>query len=94
LVRFYVRMGSKVTVGRIPEGQYRVRFALGEEFDSGAERFCGRTSYEQFNQPITYDVRREDDGTTYAVNAFTLHPVMGGTAKTSGLTEAEFWAEP
>jgi len=89
-----IRSDQEVTVAAIPDGSYRLLFALGKGWNQEQQRFYEPHSFAEFQRRLVYTTtERERGGAIYEYSSVidvTLHPVVGGTARTTGISEAEF----
>jgi hypothetical protein len=94
LASFYVKSHSPFTLDHISDGSYQVLFASGEDWDSLANSFTRSKTFARFDRSLDFTSTQRTDEThyytEYATFELTLHPVVGGNAKTSGLSEEEF----
>ncbi|MDH7475831.1 MAG: hypothetical protein QHJ74_17870, partial [Anaerolineae bacterium] len=70
----------------IPDGGYKLFFALGEDWDDATGRFTRRVRYSVFEDTFSYVTTL----TTATIWQVTLHPVVGGTAATEEVDPGEF----
>lgn len=94
LASLYVKSHSPFTLGHISDGTYQVLFASGEDWDWRAKSFSRSKRFARFDRSLEFATTQRTDEThiytEYATFELTLHPVVGGNAKTSGLSEEEF----
>jgi hypothetical protein len=79
---FYVRHGASATVGGIPNGRYRIRFAQGDDWDAKRNTFTRNREFTQFDERANF--------TGAVAITVTLHGVFGGNASTSDIDGSEF----
>lgn len=87
LVR-HVLVGAQSTwsgVG-IPAGTYRVLYAQGRGWDAARRTFSCERVAQQFEEPLAF----RQSGRSYDVWTLTLHPVVGGTARTDEIAGGAF----
>jgi DnaJ-domain-containing protein 1 len=84
----YVRSHEIGLVTSIPPGAYRVRFQLGISW-LRERRFCAPFATSEFNDRFDFREVPSDQATEYSTFEVTLHPVIGGTAKTHALSARE-----
>jgi hypothetical protein len=87
---FFVKSNSSYTLNPIPDGTYRVLFALGKNWNPGTQSFAQSKSFAKFDKPLSFTTTQLGNGIQYKVFQITLHPVVGGKARTSGVNEQEF----
>jgi hypothetical protein len=90
MASFFVKSNSSFTQEQIPDGTYRVLFVLGNGWNSQTRSFAKDKSFAKFNQPLNFTTLQTSGGIQYRVFKITLHPVAGGQAKTSGVSQKEF----
>jgi hypothetical protein len=86
----YVKANSTLTLNQIPDGTYQVLFVLGEGWDPSTQSFTKSKSFAKFDQPLNFTTMRLGNRIQYRVFQITLHPVVSGNARTSGVNEQEF----
>ena len=90
----YVRARSTHTIGEISDGVYGLYFAHGRDWDEESQKFLVNSSYSKFedNFYFTTEYEYQSDGVKriYSTLEMTLHPVVGGSAKTDTVSENEF----
>jgi hypothetical protein len=90
LAGFFVKSNSSYTLEQIPDGTYRVLFALGQGWNPNTQVFTKNKQFAKFNKPLAYTTTQLSNSIQYKVFKITLHPVVGGQARTSGVSEQEF----
>jgi hypothetical protein len=90
MTAFIVKSNSSFTQEQIPDGTYRVLFVLGNGWNSQTQSFTKNKSFAKFNQPLNFTTLQTSGGIQYRVFKVTLHPVAGGQARTSGVSQKEF----
>lgn len=90
----FVRANSNHTVSNIPDGSYRLLFAIGRGWDDVDGGFTERDGASAFDDPLIFSTReqRQVDGVYSTISRFeiTLNPIRGGTAHTTKVPKAEF----
>jgi hypothetical protein len=91
---FYVRAYDQFTLPGINEGDYRLLFGIGEDWDQATEFFTRNQAFSEFNKPMDFVTFQEQRGDSiyenYTVMEVTLHPVPGGNIKTHTISAMEF----
>ncbi|WP_404790396.1 hypothetical protein [Altericista sp. CCNU0014] len=87
---FHVKSNSTLTVNQIPDGTYRVIFALGKNWNPKTQSFTQSKSFAKYDKSLNYTTMQFSDQIQYKAFRITLHPVTGGQARTSGVNEQEF----
>jgi hypothetical protein len=82
----YVQQGQSVTIDNVPLGTHRVLVASGSDWDAQSLTFKCNDVYAQFDKPLEYMDRREDDRTIYSSYKVTL-----GKQRTSMVSRDEFF---
>lgn len=77
----YIRSKDSYTIREIEDGTYTLYFALGEDWDICSERFTRKTTYSRFEKELNF---------VHYNYRVTLHPVIGGTARTKPVGANEF----
>ena len=86
LASVYVRASSQFTITDIPDGEYKLFFMLGEDWDDATGRFTRKAHYSAFQDTFSYITT----STTATIWKATLHPVVGGTAATEEVDPSKF----
>lgn len=89
---FYIESGKKFTENHIGLGTYSIYYMTGVGWDASARQFSRRRECGIFDQTATFSEQRngETGEIDYHEFVITLHPVVGGTARTSTLDPDEF----
>ena len=91
---FYVRANSDHTLSGVPDGTYKLIFAMGRDWDSRAQTFQQNPSFSMFEDDFAFTTttERKADGIYQSTCRFsvTLHPVVGGKARTETITHDYF----
>lgn len=85
----YVVRQSDWTITGIAPGAYRIRFALGNDWDPILKKFQKNESFSEFEDEFDFE-NRNGRYTTWQV---TLNPVAGGTAQTDSIDPADFFRD-
>jgi hypothetical protein len=86
LLSVYVRSGDSYTVTGIRDGQFRVFFATGHDWDTGAAVFTRDASLKVFQDTLAFVTT----STQYTIWTLTLHVVSGGNAPTQPVDPSQF----
>lgn len=90
----YIRRNSNLTIDNIRDGYYRLYFVLGRRYDKEQSIFMENCSFSVFDDLFDFNTfsynLSEGTETNYSVFEVTLHPVIGGTAKTNNVSKKEF----
>jgi hypothetical protein len=91
---FYISAGAVYTLSHIPDGDYRLLFATGEDWDASRVFFSRPKGVSEFSKRLSFETRKRYQGNyvyqEYSVMELTLHPVPQGTAKTHKVSMTEF----
>ena len=94
LLTFLIRAGNNVTIPRVPDGSYRLLFALGKGWNDEKQQFYEGHRYAEFERSLVFRTTQKTEGDRlyeyYSRLSVTLHRVIDGTAKTNEIAEAEF----
>lgn len=94
ILSFIIRAHQKATIYAIPDGNYQLLFAFGDQLYVGTDRFHSSHGFSKFVRPLEYETRVEEDGSGrtfyWSQLSVTLHPVFAGSAKTSPISQKEF----
>ena len=90
----YIQAGATGRLHGIPDGRYEIHYTLGTGWLAGRMRFCEDGSFHAFDVPVTFRTTEESAGDTVWVRKpvleITLHPVVGGTARTHAISPDRF----
>jgi len=90
----YVRRNSNFTIKKIRDGNYKLYFVVGRHYDEDSLIFLQNCSFAVFEEVFRFSTTEYRIGdslkTGYSVYEITLHPVIGGTARTYAITKKEF----
>lgn len=94
VIDVYISSKNQYTIKNISDGTYRVLFATGKDWDAVNERFLEDATQSEFEKALNFQTGEKQTfnsiETSYSVFELTLHAVVGGTAKTHSIPEAEF----
>ncbi|MDR3665486.1 MAG: hypothetical protein P4L35_01465 [Ignavibacteriaceae bacterium] len=94
VLTIYIRRNSDLNIEKINDGNYRLYFVLGKNYDENQNIFLEDCSYSVFEEVfnfITYSNEVEGgENINYSLFEVTLHPVIGGTARTNTVSKEEF----
>ncbi|MDB4984730.1 MAG: hypothetical protein JWM20_909 [Patescibacteria group bacterium] len=82
----YLKANSNYTVESILDGNYKVIFTSGKNWDASSNKFLVSPDYEKFEDILNFETT-DDQLTHYSL---TLNPVVGGTAETATINPSEF----
>ena len=98
ILSFVIGAHQTAKIYAVPDGSYRVIFALGDQLYAGTERFEKPRGFSKFDRPFTFTTattaRDSEDATYYRTHYTTLEvtltPVVGGNITTSSISQKEF----
>lgn len=94
VVTFYVCSGQTARVEHIPDGDFRVIFGSGSDWDSSVGTFTREKSFAKFDRELDFVTAQRTQGddvySQYSVFTLTLHRVVHGNATTTNVGEEEF----
>ncbi|MFH1564603.1 MAG: hypothetical protein ABIC82_02010 [bacterium] len=90
----YIKANTTYTINKVKDGNYKLFFNLGNDWDTEVKAFSVNSSYEVFEDLFDFTTREYEEGdyirTKYSTFEVTLNPVIGGTAETENINVAEF----
>lgn len=86
----YVCAGNSVIIQGIGAGDYRLLFCTGTHWDNACKRFTRPHAAQEFVERIRFGQQWKADHIEYSSNEVTLHPVAGGSARTSRVSQEAF----
>ena len=90
----YIKANSTYEINKVSDGDYKLFFNLGNNWDTKAKAFTVNSSYEVFEDSFDFTTSEYEEGdyinTRYATFDVTLNPVVGGQAKTNGINAVDF----
>jgi hypothetical protein len=87
---FFVKSNSSFMQEQIPDGTYKVLFVLGNGWNAQTQAFTKNKSFAKFDKLLNFTTMQVSGGIQYRVFKITLHPVTGGKARTSRVSQKEF----
>jgi len=82
----YIKAKNNYTIQNISDGNYKLVFLLGSDWNKAKITFNENRSYSKFDDYFNFKTTSK----SYSIWGVTLNPIVGGTAKTSPLDENEF----
>lgn len=90
----YIEANSTYKINKIKDGNYKLFFNLGNDWDAGLKAFTTNSGYEVFEDPFNFTTQEYEEGnyikTRYSTFEVTLNPVIGGQAETENVSVLEF----
>lgn len=91
LCRFvYICTGKFVTIKGIGAGDYQLFFCTGTHWDKPGKRFMRPHAAQKFTEVMKFTQEHKAGSIQYSANEVTLHPVVGGSARTGWIDQEEF----
>jgi hypothetical protein len=85
----YVQARHSVRMNGIPEGNYRLAYTAGLDWD-GRDAFRCDPDYAQFERDFVYTEEKNHENVQYHSITVTLQPVIGGNVRTRRISKEEF----
>lgn len=85
----YVQSNHEVLLERISPCSCSIRFTLGKDWDQTLRKFLQNPSFFQFKNPFDF----RETKTAFRNYEITLHPVPNGNARTTPLSDRDFWVD-
>ena len=86
----YIKANDSATLDRIDQGNYRIVFATGLDWDRAAEKFSRGASYFEFGEILSFQEHSDSERLHYERYTITLNPVINGNVRPRPISEAEF----
>jgi len=94
ILTLYIKANSTYNITKVANGNYKLFFNLGNDWDTDIKAFTVNSSYEVFEDDFNFIIRKYTEGdyirTQYSTFEVTLNPVIGGQAETKNVSVAEF----
>ena len=79
---YYVSAGSEFKIEGIHAGAYRLKFGIGEDWDSTKQRFSRNQRFSEFDRPLVFienEMKHEDKiNYNFTTMVVTLNPIIDG----------------
>ena len=82
----YIKARSVYDIAKISDGNYKVLFNLGNDWNDQLKAFNQNSGYEVFEENLDFLTTN----TKYSTFSITLNPVVGGDARTSDVKPEDF----
>lgn len=93
IATLYVSRAQQGSISNLPDGRYRISFAVGDQLDASCAAFAGDFRAQQFPGVETFETRIEGDQIISSDLRLTLHSVTGGNVRPQGLSDDAFDAD-
>ena len=91
---FYISSGNEFKIEGFHAGTYRLKFFVGEDWDSTEQHFSRNQRFSEFDRPMFFTENEMRYGDqikyNYTTMAVTINPVINGNAPTHSITESDF----
>ncbi|MGC5010609.1 hypothetical protein ACLQ2R_07585 [Streptosporangium sp. DT93] len=89
-VSVYVRKKSKFKIQGVRDGNYKIYYTFGEDWDSKARTFTRSCDFQQFGKSVRFTTTRTATHIRWSVWTITLHSVVGGNVKPKKINPNDF----
>ncbi len=86
IATIYIGANNNYTLKNISDGNYKLVFNLGHDWDTISKKFTKNSSYSVFEESFDFLTT----SSYYSTFSVTLNPVLGGTAETNNVNPEEF----
>lgn len=86
VLTIYIKANNIYNVSKISDGNYKLMFNLGNDWDAVIRAFTVNSSYEVFEENFDFTTSESQ----YSTFSVTLNPIIGGDAKTNEVKPLEF----
>lgn len=90
----YIKANSTYMIDKVKDGNYKLFFNLGNDWDTELKAFAVNSGYKVFKDLFDFTTREYKEGdyihTKYSTFEVTLNPVVGGNAETENVNVVEF----
>jgi hypothetical protein len=86
----FVKAHDSTRVTGIPEGTYGLKYSVGLNWQGNTKALRWSPSYSRFERQFVYSEERIGNEIQYCEISVTLHPVLGGTLRTTSISREEF----
>jgi hypothetical protein len=91
---FYIKAKSNSILNGIDDGEYRLLFVTGLDWDQRQECFAREVTFSEFDRTMLYEtkeqIRGEEVFKEHTIIEVTLHRVAGGNVRTSRISSDNF----
>ena len=86
----YVRRKAKFKINSVRDGNYRIYFTHGVDWDRKSRAFTRECSFERFQKPVKFKTTVTATQILWHDWRITLHAISGGNARTSKVNPEDF----
>ncbi len=90
VVTLYIKANNNFTISNISNGNYKLYFNLGNDWNTNVKAFSINSGYEVFEDSFDFTTTEYIESTEYSAFTVTLNPVINGRAITNEINAAEF----
>jgi hypothetical protein len=90
--KVYIKAQDSYSLDHLTQGNYRVLFTTGVDWDDAGERFNRNASYFEFGKILSYREHSDSEYLHFDRHSITLNAVPHGNVHPKPITEAEFHA--
>jgi hypothetical protein len=90
LISFFVANNETAKFERIPDGTYRIQYALGSELDRYCAAFVSQFAAAEFSNPVTFVTRFEGIEINHQTRDYTLYPLRAGNNRPNAIRAGAF----
>ena len=86
----YIQSGSSYKINGVKSGNYSLKFSLGKNYSPDAKKFLTNEAFEKFDETLNMNAIRKGNRIEWMNYTASLRKVVGGNARTSPISAAEF----
>ncbi|MCD4705341.1 hypothetical protein K8R66_04685 [bacterium] len=86
----YIKANSTYSINKISNGNHKLFFNLGNDWNAEIKAFMVNSSYEVFEDNFNFLTKETEEYEEYKIFNVTLNPVIGGHAETEDISVLEF----
>jgi hypothetical protein len=90
--KVFIKAQDSYSLDHLAQGNYKVLFATGVDWDNVGERFNRSASYFEFGKLLSFQERSDSQYLHYERHSITLNAVPEGNVRPKPISEAEFHA--
>jgi hypothetical protein len=88
----FIKAGDMFKLESLSSGAYRVRFAMGTDWDESARSFTTSAGYYEFGRILFFEETRKSNGIEYSVHEITLNTDVTGNVPRVEISREKFLA--
>ncbi|MEV6983636.1 hypothetical protein AB0M95_20605 [Sphaerisporangium sp. NPDC051017] len=90
VTRFYIRKKKSVTINGVPDGNYKVYYTSGADWEKGSRLFTRDCVFKRFDRSLSFRTVRGATVIQRTIWTISLQSVLGGNATSSEVDPDEF----